>query len=104
MGKSVLRVLFAVAILVPALALVLWAWSGRENLTKHTRNVEVQVRDELVQDVVTELRSVPGPVMGYYIGLDAVGGAAGLGLVLGLVGLVLWLRERSTAIQTGSGA
>lgn len=104
MVKSVLRVLFSVAILVPALALALWAWSGRENLTKHTRNVEVQVRDELVQDMVTEMRAVPGPVMGYYIGLDAVGGAAGLSSVLGLVGFVVWLRERSTVVQAGSGA
>ncbi len=58
---------------LPLIAGGLWLASGRETLTKPSRSVTVQVQDELFGGVNTEVRSVRGPILGYYIGLDLVG-------------------------------
>lgn len=55
---------------VPVLLAVLWLASGRETFTKSGKATEVVVRDPLFGDTLTETRFMPGPILGYYIGLD----------------------------------
>lgn len=59
-------------LLAPMLALVLWLCSGRENLTKPGRPVDVSVIDETFGGVNTHTELQPGPILGYYVGLDAI--------------------------------
>jgi len=83
----------AVLVLIglPVLAAVLWLSSGREIATKSGRPVTVQVKDELFGGFNEETHLVPGPIFGYYVGLDVVGAvtAAALG-----GGVVLWWVSR----------
>jgi hypothetical protein len=76
---------------LPVFAAVLWLSSGREIVTKSGRPVTVQVKDELFGGSNEETHLVPGPIFGYYIGLDLVGAvtAAALG-----GGAVLWWVSR----------
>lgn len=87
----------AALIALPVVAGGLWLGSGRETLTKTVRYVEVQVVDELFGDSITEAREVPGPVLGYYVGLDAVAAAVGVALVAALV----WWRRRRAQAEEG---
>lgn len=66
-----MKTLGAVCGSVSAIAIGLWAWSGAEVLTKSGRSVTVRTVDAFgdPQDVI-ELR--PGPLGGYYLGLDIV--------------------------------
>jgi len=64
---------FGLWILPSLLVGFLWLTSGREILTKHIRLVQTEVKDNLFGDTITQTQSVPGPVLGYYIGLDLVG-------------------------------
>jgi hypothetical protein len=89
---------------LPVVAIVLWLSSGREFVTKSGRAVTVQVKDELFGGVNEETQLVPGPIMGYYIGLDVVGvvTAAALGC-----GVVLWWvsshrRRRGPSVEGGA--
>lgn len=60
-------------------------------VTKSGLAVTTQLKDELFGGVNEETQFVPGPICGYYVGLDAVGAAA-LAAVGG--GLVLWWVSR----------
>jgi hypothetical protein len=71
---------------LPVVALALWLGSGREVLTKHTRIVGVAVRDDLFGDVNIVQQPVPGPIFGYYVGLDVVVLAILLALLIGVIG------------------
>lgn len=86
MTRTGWRIRHAVLAAAPLLALAIWSVSGRENLTKATKNVQVTVEDDLFGGVITETRQVPGPVFGYYLGLyDAVVPVALGALLLGVV-------------------
>ncbi len=80
---------------VPLLAALLWLASGRETLTKSGKAVEFTVRDELFGDTLVERRLVPGPVLGYYVGLDVVAVTALATLVSGFI----WRRVTSHSQQ-----
>jgi hypothetical protein len=80
---------------VPLLAAMLWMASGRETLTKSGKAVEFTVRDELFGDTLVERRLVPGPVLGYYVGLDVVAATALAALVSGFI----WRRVTSRSQQ-----
>ena len=86
-----MRVVFKLAlILVPVCLAVMWLASERETFTKTTKNRDVKVEDDLFGDYV-ESRAVPGPILGYYVGLDVVGGVTAL---CAAAGAVSWWRER----------
>ena len=89
-SKSVISILVA----VPLLSAALWLASGREVFTKSGRALEVHVADDLFGGTNTETRFEPGPVLGYYIGLDLVGAATGLAAVAAIVWWRLAIRRR----------
>ncbi len=85
------RIVFKLAlIVVPVCVAAMWLASERETLTKTIKIREVKVEDDLFGDYV-ESRAVPGPILGYYVGLDAVGGVTAL---CATVGAASWLRAR----------
>lgn len=88
-----------ICILPPLAALGLWAGSGRENLTKSTKNVQVEAVDDVFGDRITRTEARRGPVFGYFVGLDAVAGAAAVGLMAG--GVWIW-RLRRGVKSTGA--
>lgn len=81
-------VILCVLALAPILATVLCAASGYERVTKPSKAVRVRERDELFGDMIESERMVRGPILGYYIGLDAVGVSAAGAVVL--AALLLW--------------
>lgn len=88
---------------IPVLVAILWLASGRETLTKHERVVSVTVKDELFGDTNTVSQLRPGPIFGYYVGLDLVIIAVlGSLITLAIAGVVLLLirhragRERNS--------
>ena len=76
---------------IPVAVWGLWFCSGLEVLTKARKAVEIEVEDELFGDTVTETRMIPGPVGGYYIGLDL---AVGITVGALLIGAGRWRRTR----------
>ncbi|GMU83975.1 MAG: hypothetical protein IT450_14325 [Phycisphaerales bacterium] len=82
-----------------AIAIGLWAWSGAEVLTKSGKSVTVRTVDAFgdPQDIV-ELR--PGPLGGYYLGLDIVGAVIVASLVI--IGSAWIVRRMRTRLQ-GAG-
>lgn len=58
--------------LAVAIVVVLWLASGREPLSKSGRSVTVEVRDDLFDDVTSRVQFERGPILGYFVGLDAV--------------------------------
>lgn len=74
---------------LPALAGALWLASGREIFTKGAKPIAVEYPNEKFGGVDQRVEFVPGPILGHYIGLDSVIGAALLaGLCSGLLLLV----------------
>ncbi len=88
-GKIVKQTLLVGA---PLLVSVLWLASGREVFTKSRRLVEIEVRDDLFGDMITETQMVRGPVLGYFVGLDLVAVTASVSLTVG--GIMLWSGRR----------
>lgn len=76
---------------MPLVLAVLWLGSGRQVLTKHNRVVGVSVTDELFGDTTVVKEFVPGPIFGYYVGLDLVVAAA---LLCAAIGLTVWVLAR----------
>ncbi len=86
---------------VSAVVFGLWLASGRETLTKHTRFVDVVVADDLFGDANVEKRPVRGPILGYYVGLDAAAAAAAAALVIaGVVGRCCGRRPAEVAKES----
>jgi hypothetical protein len=85
---------------IPLVTGVLWLASGREVLTKHDKAVNVVVHDELFGDQRTETQLVPGPLLGYYVGLDLF--VAISVITLAVAALVWWLKHRGLR-QSGQG-
>ncbi len=85
------RIIFKLAlIVVPVCVAATWLASERETLTKTTKIREVKVEDDLFGDYV-DSREVPGPILGYYVGLDAVAGVTALSAT---AGALFWWRNR----------
>ena len=57
---------------IPAVVLGLWLASGRGIWTQRVRYVTVTVPDSLFGDATQVQQPVPGPIHGYYVGLDLV--------------------------------
>ena len=72
----------------------LWYASERETLTKSFKYEEVEVPNDLFGDTDVELHPVRGPILGYYIGLDAVSGSI---VACGAAGGVSFWRRRRRA-------
>ena len=86
-----MRIVFKLAlIVVPVCVAAMWLASERETFTKPVKNRDVKVEDDLFGDYV-ESRAVPGPILGYYVGLDAVAGVTALSAT---AGAVFWWRNR----------
>jgi hypothetical protein len=79
----------------------MWAFGGRERLTKSGRAVQVQERDELFGDVTSHVELQPGPVFGFYVGLDVVAITA---LIAAVVTLVTIRMTRRSVCSQASGA
>jgi hypothetical protein len=87
---------------VPVLVAALWLLSGHERLTKSGRPVDVVVNDELFGGTTTETRFVPGPFLGYYIGLDAVAATTAAAVACGTVWW--WVgRRRRRSVRPADG-
>ncbi len=87
---------------VPLVMAILWLASGREVFTKSGKAVEVAVRDPLFGDTTTRTELAPGPIFGYYIGLDLLILALLAAVVAG--GLWWWIaRRRSRAARSSEG-
>ncbi|RMF79218.1 MAG: hypothetical protein D6744_09335 [Planctomycetota bacterium] len=101
MGSRKTNLLIRLTLLaVAAAAVLVWAITGRETLTKSARAVQVEVVDEVFGDTITETHQVPGPVFGYYLGLDLV-----VPIVLAAAGAFVvleWLRRRPAAHRKAS--
>lgn len=83
------RSILIFAITVPCACSLLWLYGGRERLTKSAKPATVTSVDPLFGDSQTRIEMRPGPVFGWYVGLDAVGTslAAAVVLVLATLGL-----------------
>lgn len=79
----------------------LWLGSGREVLTKQRRPVEIMVEDRVFGDSVTEIHWAPGPIFGYYIGVDLVVLAASCSLAI--AGVMGWRARRAGRRARGKG-
>ena len=80
-----------VLLALPLASLGLWLASGRENLTKQQRVIQVEVEDDLFGDTNVESQFESGPIFGLFIGLDVVLGTVALATV---GGFVLWWTGR----------
>ena len=92
--KIAWKLIVVLLLVVPVGLAIAWLTSGRENLTKTVVYVQQEVEDDLFG---TDLRSVgvPGPFLGYYIGLDAVGlSAAVSAITLATSGVVAAIKRR----------
>ncbi len=87
---------------LPVLAGILWAASGREVFSKSGKAVQIEVRDPLFGDTTMQTKLAPGPVLGYYVGLDLVVSAA---LAAAAAGLIWWwvARRRRRAARMAEG-
>ncbi len=97
------RVWAAVLIGLPLVLAACWLASGREIFTKSGKAVDVQVRDDLFGTTFVRTQFVPGPIFGYYIGLDLVVAVAIVCLVAW--GMTAWVRSwrRRRASRGGPG-
>ncbi len=87
-GKRIRRVVLGVSLVAMLAAAGLWESSGRERLTKNGKSVNVTVKDDVFGDSVERTEFKPGPILGWYIGLDAVAittGAACLATIVTLI-------------------
>ena len=66
------RVLIALLLAVAAVAGA-WVFSGRERVTKAEKNMVVREED-IAGEIQERFEPRPGPLFGYYLGLDALGG------------------------------
>src|SRR5437764_222747 len=83
-----------VLLALPVVAVALWIGSGRETFTKHAKVVQVEARDDVFGDAVTEARIVRGPILGYFVGLDIVIVSAAASLVIGMSAGILRRRAQ----------
>ncbi|HUN82095.1 MAG TPA: hypothetical protein VMV81_11380 [Phycisphaerae bacterium] len=88
------RLMLALVFGLPLLMAVLWIASGFETLTKSHKPVEVAVRSDLFNDIVSETQLQRGPIAGYYVGLDAVGVTVVTAALIGWVSHRLSRRRR----------
>jgi hypothetical protein len=84
-----------VLIALPVMIVSLWLASGREVLTKPGKAVSVSVRDEVFGETFIQQKMVPGPILGYYVGLDMVILVAAGCLVLSVVAWWAFRRQAS---------
>lgn len=97
---SFLTMLWATFIVLAAIPCGLWLGSGCEILTKSGRVVEVEVINELFGETMKEMRLIPGPIFGYYIGLDSVAAVCSAFLIIvGVLTLVRRIRRRVRGIE-----
>jgi hypothetical protein len=96
MSRRGRRCFWAAVVALPLLFVALWAWSGRERLTKSAKPVMVDVVD-VFGDHTPETRLVPGPVFGHYIGLDLVGAVVLACAGVAAIGYVVERRGRFAA-------
>jgi hypothetical protein len=83
---------------IPAFAVGLWQTSGRGMWTQRVRYVSVDVADTLFGDTTQVQQAIPGPIHGYYVGLDMVVAAALLAIAIAsTVALVKLLARRRMA-------
>lgn len=76
----------------------LWQWSGGEIYTKSGKPITEQQRDAF-GDVQNVIVMRPGPLAGYYLGLDVVAVVVGASFVaVGVVWTVHRLRSRSPGV------
>lgn len=92
--KMAWKLIVVLLLVVPTGLAIAWLSSGRENLTKTVVYVEQEVVDDLF-GADTRMVGVPGPYLGYYIGLDAVGASAAVSaIVLATAGVVAAIKRR----------
>jgi hypothetical protein len=86
----------------PVLAGVLWVVSGREVFSKSGKAVQVALADPLFGDTTSRTEFRPGPVLGYYIGLDLVVAVALLAIT---IGVIWWFvaRRRARSVRPDGG-
>lgn len=93
-----MKILSAVCGFVSAIAVGLWQWSGAEIYTKSGKAITESQRDAFgdVQEVIV-MR--PGPLGGYYLGLDVVAVVVAASLAtVGTVWLVRRVRSRTQGV------
>lgn len=88
MKRPIRTSLYVLALLLPALALGLCAWSGGRVFSARERMVSVVTQHELWGDNMFT-QAVPGPIFGWYVGFDVVGATVVAALVV-VAGLWLW--------------
>lgn len=85
MRLSAPRSVLVIAIALSCASFLLWMYSGCERLTKSAKPATVTSVDPLFGDPQTRIEMRPGPVFGWYIGLDAVGAAIVFAIAVVLV-------------------
>lgn len=95
----------AALLLLPVITCALWLGSGRETFTKPARAVEVEVKDDVFGDTEKEIRLIRGPIIGHYVGLDAVAATVILSsTLLASAGLLRRFRRRNRRDPGKEGA
>jgi hypothetical protein len=87
---------------LPLLTALLWIASGREVFSKSGKAAQVAVRDALFGDTTVQTQFVPGPIFGWYIGLDLVAVVALVCLAAGSAWW--WLARRRRALEPSGGS
>ncbi len=100
MSARAKRVIIFGPLILPAVVTICWLASGHEVFTKSGKYLNVPVRNELFGDTDIQVQFVPGPLLGYYIGLDLVIVTLLVALFAGLVAwLILRRRRRHEGLQ-----
>ncbi len=100
MSTRWLRLIAILLVVLPLAAAVLWLSSGHETFTKSGKAVQVPVKD-IFGETAMQWQFVPGPIAGFYIGLDFVAGAALVALAGEAVLLLIWWLGRRRARRQG---
>jgi hypothetical protein len=94
--------LYTILVVIPVLTAVLWLASGHEVFSKSGKAAQVTVSDPLFGDTTTQTQFVRGPILGYFVGLDAVAVVTAICLAIAIV--CRWVARRRRVQQIPGGA
>lgn len=89
------RRVFIALLLAVAAAAGGWVFSGHERVTKAEKNVLVREED-ISGEIQERFEPQPGPLFGYYLGLDALAGTV---IVSGFIYAATWWFTRQSAVK-----
>lgn len=101
---AIRRVILVLLVALVSIVTLLWHFGGQERLTKTFKTISKPFEDPDFGDVTMRDEVVRGPVLGYFVGLDAVIVIAiGAAIVAGVTMLATRRRVLRASNETGVG-